>query len=272
MDTAPLPTRPKPLVLCILDGWGYRPETQDNAVALARTPVWHRFLASYPHALVATSGEDVGLPKGQMGNSEVGHMNIGAGRILTQELPRIDAAVADGSLGTNPRLKQLVEALKKSGGACHLLGLVSPGGVHSHQDHLVALARVLDDAGVPVRIHTFLDGRDTPPQSALGFMEAFVTGLRNSRYFGIVAQALQSIGVSDYQVAMELQESLAVKEVVRQGQTVACLPRCAMVEELASGSLVILPLEAELAPLDVRCVYKAAPGAVERQVIAALRG
>ena len=101
---------------------------------------------------------------------------------------------------------------------------------------------------------------------------AFVTGLRNSRYFGIVAQALQSIGVSDYQVAMELQESLAVKEVVRQGQTVACLPRCAMAEELASGSLVILPLEAELAPLDVRCVYKAAPGAVERQVIAALRG
>lgn len=101
---------------------------------------------------------------------------------------------------------------------------------------------------------------------------AFVTGLRNSRYFGIVEHALQSIGLSDYQVAMELQESLAVKEVVRQGQTVACLPRCAMVEELASGALVILPLEAELAPLDIRCVYKAAPGALERQVIAALRG
>lgn len=101
---------------------------------------------------------------------------------------------------------------------------------------------------------------------------SFVTGLRNSRYFGIVEQALQSIGLTDYRVAMELQESLAVKEVVRQGQTVACLPRCAMVEELASGALVILPLEAELKPLDIRCVYKSAPGAVERQVIAALRG
>src|SRR6476620_2689900 len=107
MDPAPPPSRPKPLILCILDGWGHRAESQDNAVELARTPVWHRFLKTYPHALIATSGEDVGLPTGQMGNSEVGHMNIGAGRILTQELPRIDAAVADGSIGTNARLKTL---------------------------------------------------------------------------------------------------------------------------------------------------------------------
>src|SRR4051812_14822541 len=186
MDTAPLPSPPKPLVLCILDGWGYRPEQQDNAVELGRTPVWHRFLKTYPHALVATSGEDVGLPPGQTGNSEVGHMNIGAGRILTQELPRIDGAVADGSIGKNPELKRLIDALKTSGGACHLLGLVSPGGVHSHQDHLAALARIIDNAGVPVRIHAFLDGRDTPPQSALGFMETFLGQLATTRDVQVV--------------------------------------------------------------------------------------
>jgi 2,3-bisphosphoglycerate-independent phosphoglycerate mutase len=181
MDTAPLASPPKPVVLCILDGWGFRPEKQDNALAQARTPVWQRFMASSPHALVATSGEDVGLPHGQMGNSEVGHMNIGAGRILTQELPRIDAAVADGSIGQNPALRGLIDALKASGGVCHLLGLISPGGVHSHQDHIVALARVLDNAGVGVRIHAFLDGRDTPPQSASGFMEKFLADLAHTR-------------------------------------------------------------------------------------------
>lgn len=167
----------KPFVLCILDGWGHREERTDNAIALANTPNWDRFLANYPHALVETSGLDVGLPAGQMGNSEVGHMNIGAGRVMMQELPRIDAAVADGSLARHPKLLEMIAALKASGGACHLMGLISPGGVHSHQDHIVALARAVDAAGVPVRIHAFLDGRDTPPQSALGFMKQFLAGL-----------------------------------------------------------------------------------------------
>ena len=177
MDTTPLAPRPRPVLLCILDGWGYRAERADNAVAQAKLPVWTRLMAECPRALVATSGRDVGLPDGQMGNSEVGHMNIGAGRILTQELPRIDSAIADNSIRQNPSLTAFAAALSGTGGACHLLGLLSPGGVHSHQDHLVAFARILDHAGIPVRIHAFLDGRDTSPQSAQGFMEKFLNDL-----------------------------------------------------------------------------------------------
>ena len=178
--------RPTPLLLCILDGWGHRAEAQDNAIALANVPTWSRLTTAYPHGLVETSGPDVGLPPGQMGNSEVGHMNIGAGRVMTQELPRIDTAVADGSLATNPALTKFIGNLQARGGACHLIGLISPGGVHSHQDHIVAIARVMDTAGVPVRIHALLDGRDTPPQSALGFMERFLADLKNLRHTQVV--------------------------------------------------------------------------------------
>lgn len=187
--------RPKPIVLCILDGWGHRVEKADNAIAQARMPTWDRLLASCPHALLATSGLDVGLPAGQMGNSEVGHMNIGGGRVMSQDLPRIDIAVADHSIAKTPALVHTIAAMNKSGGACHLLGLLSPGGVHSHQGHVVALARIVDGAGVPVRIHAFLDGRDTPPQSAHGFMEKFqadIASLKNTtlatvggRYYGM---------------------------------------------------------------------------------------
>ena len=167
---------PRPVVLCILDGWGHRTERENNAIALANTPTWDSWMAEpgRPHALVETSGLDVGLPVGQMGNSEVGHMNIGAGRVVLQDLPQIDAAVAEGSLATRPALLTFIETLKKSGGACHLMGLLSPGGVHSHQDHIVALAKAVSAAGVPVRIHAFLDGRDTPPKSAHGFMAKFL--------------------------------------------------------------------------------------------------
>ena len=178
------PNRPKPVVLCILDGWGYRKEREDNAIAQARMPTWDRLLATCPHALLETSGLDVGLPPGQMGNSEVGHMNIGGGRIMTQDLPRIDIAVGDNSIAKNPALVDFVAKLKTSGGTAHILGLISPGGVHSHQDHVAALAHIIDGAGVPVRIHAFLDGRDTAPQSALGFMEKFlgdIAGLKNTR-------------------------------------------------------------------------------------------
>jgi 2,3-bisphosphoglycerate-independent phosphoglycerate mutase len=169
--------RPKPVVLCILDGWGHRLEKENNAIAQATTPTWDRLVATCPHALVETSGLDVGLPDGQMGNSEVGHMNIGGGRVMVQDLPRIDAAVADGSLMTNSVLMDHIDRLKKSGGKCHLLGLISRGGVHSHQDQISALAHIIDGAGVPVRIHAFLDGRDSPPKSAARFIENFATGL-----------------------------------------------------------------------------------------------
>ena len=165
--------RPRPLVLCILDGWGWRQDPTANAIALARTPNWTRFLTAYPHALLASSGLQVGLPDGQMGNSEVGHMNLGAGRVVMQDLPRIDTAVADGSLARNPALTAMIAAVKAKGGSCHLMGLLSPGGVHSHQDHLAALARTIADAGVPVKVHAFLDGRDVPPSSAKGFLERF---------------------------------------------------------------------------------------------------
>ena len=157
----------RPVVLCVLDGWGHRPETEHNAIALAETPVWDRLTADRPYGLLATAGADVGLPEGQMGNSEVGHMTIGAGRVVPQDLPRIDDAVADGSFARNPALLSLVRRLRESGGRCHLMGLVSPGGVHSHQDHIAALARIVSGAGVPVAIHAFLDGRDVPPRSAI---------------------------------------------------------------------------------------------------------
>ncbi len=164
---------PRPAVLCILDGWGLREDTDSNAIAQGNTPVWDRLMRTCPHAALDTDGVHVGLPAGQMGNSEVGHMNIGAGRVVMQDLPRINAAIADGSLARNSVLQDLIETLRKSGGACHLLGLLSPGGVHSHQDHLAALADIISAAGVPVRIHAFFDGRDTPPKSALEYLAAF---------------------------------------------------------------------------------------------------
>jgi 2,3-bisphosphoglycerate-independent phosphoglycerate mutase len=153
-------------MLVVLDGWGCRQGTDDNAVRLARTPNFTRLWQTCPHASLRASGLDVGLPDGQMGNSEVGHMNIGAGRVVMQDLPRIDQALADGSLATRPALVELISKLRESGGTCHILGLVSPGGVHSHQKHGAALARIVSAAGIPTLFHAFTDGRDTPPRSA----------------------------------------------------------------------------------------------------------
>ncbi len=167
----------RPVVLCILDGWGHRTEADNNAIAAADTPVWDGFMATRRHALLDASAEEVGLPTGQMGNSEVGHMNIGAGRIVRQDLPRIDDVVAAGQLAALPAFKEFVAKLEASGGRAHLTGLVSPGGVHAHQSHIAALARALASAGVPVVIHALLDGRDTPPQSALEFLEDFAAAL-----------------------------------------------------------------------------------------------
>ena len=173
-DTRIDEARPRPVVLCILDGWGDRPDADDNAIALAETPTWDRFTSRYPMARLIASAEDVGLPAGQMGNSEVGHMSLGSGRVVTQALPRIDTAIADGTLAASPVLEDLVERLRASGGRCHLMGLLSPGGVHSHQDHMAALAGIVGGAGVPVCVHAFLDGRDTPPKSAGEFMARFL--------------------------------------------------------------------------------------------------
>ncbi len=180
-----MPKRPRPLVLCILDGWGERAERADNAILLAKTPNWDKFMARYPHAHMQASELYVGLPKGQMGNSEVGHMNLGAGRVVMQDLPKIDAAVANGSLERNVALQNFIAALKKSGGTAHLIGLISPGGVHSHQDHIAALARVLDAAGLPVAVHAFLDGRDTPPKSADAYLAKFLADTAASKRVAI---------------------------------------------------------------------------------------
>ena len=162
---------PKPIVLCILDGWGMSDMREHNAIAQANAPHWDRLRATYPFGLLDASEGNVGLPPGQMGNSEVGHMNIGAGRIMLQDLPRIDRAIADGSLAKNAALHSHIAALQETGGTCHLLGLLSDGGVHAHQEHLFALATIIAKAGVPVAIHAFLDGRDVSPKSAMGYLE-----------------------------------------------------------------------------------------------------
>ncbi len=158
--------RRRPVMLVILDGWGWREEAADNAVRQAKTPTFDWLWRTCPHGFLRASGIDVGLPDDQMGNSEVGHLNIGAGRVVVQDLPRISAAIAGGEIARAPALVDLIDKLKRSGGACHLLGLVSPGGVHSHQDHAAALAKILAAAGMPTLVHAFTDGRDTPPQSA----------------------------------------------------------------------------------------------------------
>jgi 2,3-bisphosphoglycerate-independent phosphoglycerate mutase len=163
----------KPVMLCIMDGWGDRAETDHNAIAQAKTPVYDRLRRDFPTGVMSASGDDVGLPDGQMGNSEVGHMNLGAGRVVMQDLPRIDAAVRDGDLAKNPELISFIERLRTAGGRCHLMGLISAGGVHSHQDQIAALTNILSDAGIEVLVHAVLDGRDTPPKSALDAMAAF---------------------------------------------------------------------------------------------------
>ena len=172
-------SRPRPAVLCILDGWGFRTDPHDNAILDARTPNYDRLIAACPQGLIDASETFVGLPKGQMGNSEVGHMNLGAGRVAVPDQPRIDKAIENGSLAKNEILTGLIADLKKSGRACHLMGLASPGGVHAHQDHLIALANLIAGAGVTVWIHAFLDGRDMPPRSAHDCLKDIEAGLKD---------------------------------------------------------------------------------------------
>jgi 2,3-bisphosphoglycerate-independent phosphoglycerate mutase len=157
----------KPLVLLILDGWGYREDPADNAIAQANTPVMDRLWRDCPHSLISGSGLDVGLPDGQMGNSEVGHVNLGSGRVVYQELTRITKAISDGDFFENPVLTGAVQTAVQAGKAVHLMGLLSPGGVHSHEDHLIAMIELAARQGADkIYLHAFLDGRDTPPRSA----------------------------------------------------------------------------------------------------------
>lgn len=180
-----------PAILCILDGWGIAVPSETNGISTAHTPTWDRFMRDYPHGQLQASELYVGLPQGQMGNSEVGHMTIGAGRVIMQDLPRIDLSLENGTLVSNPHFIHFLKALKDSGGTCHLLGLLSPGGVHSHQSHMESLVKMLKEQGIPLNIHAFLDGRDTPPQSAHEFVSSFLTNTQmplstvGGRYFAM---------------------------------------------------------------------------------------
>jgi 2,3-bisphosphoglycerate-independent phosphoglycerate mutase len=165
-------TTPKPLVLIILDGFGHSDSTEYNAIHAANTPVYDHLRATQPHSLVSGSGMDVGLPDGQMGNSEVGHMNLGAGRVVYQDFTRVTKAIRDGEFFDNPTITRAVDQAVSAGNAVHILGLLSDGGVHSHQDHLVAMAELAAQRGAEkIYLHAFLDGRDTPPKSAQASIE-----------------------------------------------------------------------------------------------------
>jgi 2,3-bisphosphoglycerate-independent phosphoglycerate mutase len=212
----------RPFVLVILDGWGCNPDGFGNAIAAAATPELDRLEARWPHTEVAASGEAVGLPRGQQGNSEVGHLTIGAGRLVLQPLPRVNRAIADGSFFENPALRGAVDRARDRGAALHCLGLISPGGVHSHQDHAVAVAELARRRGLKsVWFHAFLDGRDEPPTSAAGFVGRFIHDLAgvgvgtvasvSGRYFAMdrdrrwdrVARAYEVIAGAGYGSAVD---------------------------------------------------------------------
>lgn len=177
---------PKPVVLCILDGWGIGPDSSASAPALADTPVMDRLLATCPNATLVTYGPDVGLPRGQMGNSEVGHTNIGAGRVVAMDLGQIDLAIEEGSFQTEPALLTFIATLKETGGSAHLMGVVSDGGVHGHIVHMLAAVEAIAAAGVPVVLHAITDGRDVAPNSAKRFFADLVSKLPVGAQIGTV--------------------------------------------------------------------------------------
>src|ERR1700692_526116 len=182
--------RPKPLVLIILDGWGYRAETKANAIALARKPTYDRLLCEYPNTLIHTSGPFVGLPEGQMGNSEVGHLNIGAGRIVHMDITRIDLMIRNGEFFSHPVLLAAMKHACVGERRLHLFGLLSDGGVHSQQAHLYALLKMAKENGVDrVFVHAFMDGRDTLPTTGAGYLERLQQKMReyNSRQIATVS-------------------------------------------------------------------------------------
>ncbi|HHV79875.1 MAG TPA: 2,3-bisphosphoglycerate-independent phosphoglycerate mutase [Firmicutes bacterium] len=176
-----IPARPKPLALVVLDGWGISHRVEGNAIALAKTPTMSGLKARYPHSQLQACGEALGLLEGQMGDSNVGHLNIGAGRIVYQDLVRIHRSIARGDFYRNQVFLSAMNWAKQNGGTLHLMGLLSDGGVHSHQEHLYALLELAARRGVPrVRIHCFMDGRDTPPTSGLGFIRSLEARLQKN--------------------------------------------------------------------------------------------
>ncbi|HEU4995134.1 MAG TPA: 2,3-bisphosphoglycerate-independent phosphoglycerate mutase [Gemmatimonadaceae bacterium] len=184
----------RPVALIVLDGWGYRPEREGNAIALANTPTWDRLWSRAPRTLLEASGLAVGLPEGQMGNSEVGHLNLGAGRVVMQDLVRINQAIQDGSFLSNPAFVEACERVKRNNGTLHLMGLIGKGGVHAFDKHLLALIDFAERCGAPrVAIHALMDGRDTMPQSGYGYMQELLAHARDravvaslgGRYYGM---------------------------------------------------------------------------------------
>lgn len=180
-------TTPKPVVLCILDGWGISHTTKANAPVLANTPTFDAMIAGCPNASLITHGPDVGLPSGQMGNSEVGHMNIGAGRVVAMDLGQIDLAIENGSFFENAALQDFIAHLKRTGGAAHLMGLISDGGVHGHIEHILAATKAICDAGVPVVLHAVTDGRDVAPKSAFSYLGTLKDRLPENARIGTIS-------------------------------------------------------------------------------------
>jgi len=230
--------RPKPLVLIILDGWGYSPNTEANAIAIARKPTYDRLLREYPNTLIHTSGKYVGLPNGQMGNSEVGHLNIGAGRIVHMDITRIDHMIENGEFFSNPTLLGAMKHARTGGRRLHLFGLVSDGGVHSQQTHLYALLKMAKQNGVDrVFIHAFMDGRDTLPTNGAGYLQQLQHKIRehnsgkiatvHGRYYAMdrdrrwerIAKAFNAMVYGDGEAGKYVDPVEGVKQSYNQGVT-----------------------------------------------------
>jgi 2,3-bisphosphoglycerate-independent phosphoglycerate mutase len=231
-------TRPKPLILIILDGWGYRAETNANAIALARKPTYDRLLREYPNTLIHTSGPYVGLPEGQMGNSEVGHLNIGAGRIVHMDITRIDLLIQSGDLFSHPVLLEAMKHARAGERRLHLFGLVSDGGVHSQQAHLYALLKMAKQNGLErVFVHAFMDGRDTLPTNGAGYLEQLQRKMReyncgkiatvNGRYYAMdrdrrwerIAKAYNAMVFADAEGGKQVDPVRGMKESYNKGVT-----------------------------------------------------
>ena len=230
--------RPKPLILIILDGWGYRAETKANAIALARKPTYDRLLREYPNTLIHTSGPFVGLPEGQMGNSEVGHLNIGAGRIVHMDITRIDLMIQNGELYSDPVLLEAMKHARTGERRLHLFGLVSDGGVHSQQAHLYALLKMAKQQGLErVFVHAFMDGRDTLPTNGVGYLEQLQQKMReyncgkiatvNGRYYAMdrdrryerIAKAYNAMVFADAEGGRHADPVQGMKESYNKGVT-----------------------------------------------------
>src|SRR5437660_8963697 len=235
-------SRPKPLVLTILDGWGYRAETKANAIALARKPTYDRMRRTYPNTLIHTSGPFVGLPEGQMGNSEVGHLNIGAGRIVHMDITRIELMIQNGDFFKHPVLLAAMKHASVGGRRLHLFGLVSDGGVHSQQAHLSALLKMAKQNGLErVFVHAFMDGRDTLPTSGAGYLEQLQQKMReyncgkiasvNGRYYAMdrdrrwerIAKAYNAMVFADADGGEHAESVQGVNDSHNRGVTDECV-------------------------------------------------